>query len=118
MAFFDDLSKTVTKLGQDVSQKTQTFTDGVKISNQISEQKKHLATLYEELGRIAIKDEALCAKAEVQNLPAMINAGEEKLRELERQQSLNKGEGHCKNCNASLSEGAAFCTQCGTPVNK
>ncbi len=118
MAFFDDLSRTVTKLGQDVSQKTQTFTDGVKISSQINDQKKSLSKLYEDLGRIAIEDSAFCATERAQRFVAMIQEGEARLKDLERQQSVNKGEVQCENCKAFVPAGNAFCQNCGAPVNK
>lgn len=114
MAFFDDLSKTVTKLGQDVTQKTQTFTDGVKISSQINDQKKSLAKLYEDLGRVAYQDADFCEKEQAQKFVSMIREGEARLKDLERQQSVNKGEVQCKSCHAFVPAGTAFCQNCGT----
>lgn len=116
MAFFDDLSKTVSKLGQDVSQKTQNLTDGVKLNSQISDQRKSLARLYEDLGRAAIKEESLRSNADCAKFIGMIEEGEAKLKDLERQLSINKGEIQCKNCQTFVPAGTAFCQNCGTKV--
>lgn len=118
MAFLDDLSKKVTKLGQDVSNKTQNFTDGVKINSQINDQRASLNRLYEQLGRAAVHMEALRADAGCAQLLDQIQAGENKLKELEKQKAMNKGAVQCKQCGAFVDAGAAFCTGCGAKMEQ
>lgn len=53
---------------------------------------------------------------EAQRFAEMIRIGEERLKELERQQSANKGEVQCMSCNAFVPAGNAFCPNCGAKV--
>lgn len=118
MAFFDDLSKKVTKLGQDVSNKTQNITDGVKINNQINEQRKNLGRLYEQLGRAAVQIEAVRTDAGCAQLVEQIQACENNLKELEKQKAMNKGSVQCKQCGAFVEAGNAFCSTCGAKMEQ
>lgn len=116
MAFFDDLSKKVTKLGQDVSNKTQNFTDGMKINNQINEQRNNLSRLYEQLGHAAVQIEAVRTDAGCAQLVEQIRVVETNLKELEKQKAMNKGAVQCKQCGAFVEAGNAFCSSCGAKM--
>lgn len=116
MAFFDDLSKKVTKLGQDASQKTKSFTDGMKINGQISDQKKELSKMYEDLGRMLYAEESVRSMDKCSQIVTMIENGEKTLEELEKQLAVTKGEVACKNCGTFVPAGNAFCPSCGTKV--
>lgn len=116
MAFFDDFKKTVAEIGQGVSQKTQSFTDSVKINSQISDQKKELSRLYEDLGRKVMKEEAVKANDNYKQLLELIERGEQALKNLEEQLNLAKGAVPCKNCGTFVPSGNAFCQNCGAKV--
>lgn len=116
MAFLDDLSKKVTKLGQDVSQKTKNVTDSMKINSQINDQKKNLSKMYEDLGRMAFSKEVIRSDAQCGNMISMIEAAEKTLRDLEQQLSVAKGEVQCKNCGSFVPMENAFCPQCGAKI--
>lgn len=118
MAFFDDLSKKVTKLGQDVSNKTQNFTDGMKINNQINEQRNNLSRLFEQLGHAAVQLEAVRTDAGCAQLVEQIRATENHLKELEKQKAMNKGNVQCKQCGAFVEAGNAFCSSCGAKMEQ
>lgn len=116
MAFFDDLSNKVTKLGKDVSQKTKSFTGSVQLNSQINEQKKNQSRLFEELGRMAYQNEEIRTRSEFAELAGMIQNAENTIKELEVQLSVTKGEVQCKNCGSFVPSDNAFCPKCGTKV--
>lgn len=116
MAFFDDLSNKVTKLGKDVSQKTKSFTGSVQLNSQINEQKKNQSRLFEELGRMVYQNEEIRTRPEFAELAGMIQNAENTIKELEVQLSVTKGEVQCKNCGNFVPSDNTFCPNCGTKV--
>ncbi|MCI8371790.1 MAG: zinc ribbon domain-containing protein [Lachnospiraceae bacterium] len=116
MALFDDIKKAVTDIGQEASQKTKSFTDGVKINSQISDQKKNLSLMYEDLGRILYKEESVRSNSKCSQILEWIDKGENNLKKLEQQLAASKGAVACKKCGNSVPAGNAFCQNCGTKV--
>lgn len=116
MGFFDDVKKTVTDLGQGASQKTKSFTDGMKINSQINDQKKNLSRMYEDLGRMLYQEETVRSNPKCAQLLNWIDNGEMNLKNLEQQLSTSKGSIICKNCGAQVMIGNAFCQNCGAKI--
>lgn len=116
MALLDNFTKAATKFGQDVSNKTKSMTETVRLNSMISDQKAMISKRYEELGRMVVKEEAVRAKAECRGVLDAIEAAEQQLRNLEQQLTLAKGAVQCANCGAAVPAGNAFCQNCGAKM--
>lgn len=116
MAFFDDLSRTLTDMGKEAAQKTKDVVDVLQLKAQISSEKSRLRELYAVIGKNYYEhhtDEARSeygpASEQIQSTLDRISDMEEKIRSMENIII-------CPSCGEMLNKNAAYCCRCGTSV--
>lgn len=118
MAFFDEIGKKVTEVGQKTVQKSLEFTEISKLNMMISDEEKNLSALYGEIGKLYLKlhkDDYEDAFAEVMK---SVNTTEKKIHSYKNQIVELKGVQRCEKCGAALPQNAAFCSSGGTPASR
>lgn len=116
MAFFDQLGKKLSDMGQNVSQQTKNFTDITRLNGLISEKNRQIPQIYAEIGRAYFerhRDDPDAEEIEqiekIKTLLAEIAQHEEEIKQI-------RGVTKCPQCGADVSLGAAFCSSCGMKV--
>ena len=116
MAFFDQIGKKITDVGQSVSQSTRNFSDVSRLNSLIGDKKRQIAQLYSKLGetyylqhRDAPHPELASYISEIDTLNAGIANAEEEIKTI-------KGIMNCPECGAEVVAGAAFCNACGKKI--
>lgn len=116
MAFFEKLSKTVTEAGQKTVAKTKDIADIAKLNLTISEAEKAISNRHLQIGRLyASLHKADFEDAFAEMFQAIAEA-EEKIKVAKVQIQEIKGNRSCEHCGASVPNGAAYCSSCGTAV--
>ena len=118
MAFFEQLGKRITDAGQGVAQQTKNFADVTRLNSTISDKEKHIAHLYEALGRTyyeghrdAPAPEYRKTVEEISGLFAEIAQHREEIKQI-------KGIVKCPSCGADVPLQAAFCNACGARMER
>lgn len=118
MAFLDKLGKTITNTGKDVAKKTKDLTETAKINAQLNSEQKKIEEIKFKIGDIyysQYKDTPL------ENLIPLFNELDESYEKIElfKAQIVEiKGVVSCPNCGADLPDESAFCSKCGTKIEK
>lgn len=116
MAFFDDLSKTLSDKGKVAAHKAREAAEVLQVKAQIVSEKSKLKELYGAVGVLYYKkhrndedNEFADLFKEIGNVLTNIAAMEEKVQELD-------GTLVCPNCKNPMKKGSAFCSKCGTAL--
>ncbi len=116
MAFFDELSKTLSDKGKEAAQKAKEAAGVLQMKAQISSEKSKLKELYGAVGVLYYKkhrddedNEFQDLFKEIGNVLANVAAMEASLQEME-------GTIICPNCKKPMKKGCAFCSRCGTSL--
>lgn len=106
MAFFDDLSRKV-------SRGTKTLADTTRLNASIADSRKQIEALYRSLGSAyyeAHRDDPAAEQpetiAELKRLQESIAQAQDALRQI-------RGMSKCPNCGAELAQNTLFCSNCG-----
>ncbi len=116
MAFFDDLGKKISQVGQAAVQKTKDFTSVAKLNSAISDKEKQLLSIYAELGKLYASVYGENCESQFADLIAKIKAAESEIAELHKQCQDIKGVIRCEKCGSEIANNAAFCNACGARV--
>ena len=116
MGFFNNISKTITDVGQSTIQKGRDFADTTKLNSQISDEEKKIAEQYEQIGKLYYETHADDAEEGFKGFIDEINASKAKIAELNAKVTEIKGEGKCPNCGAAVPAGSMFCSSCGAKI--
>lgn len=114
MGFFDEIGSKLTGIGQGAVDKTQSFTEIVKMNSEISELEREINTSYTEIGKLYYQKYA--AEAEDPEILAYLQKIVGNMKEIEGLQAQIhniKGMVKCKNCGAAINAKAIFCNCCG-----
>lgn len=113
MAFFDALSKSLTKTGQGAMQKTKDATEVVRINREIDRMENEISILYSKIGIEYYKahaNDSNCEAAElvheVTRLRQAIYSSKETIKRI-------RGIVKCPNCGAEIPNNVLFCGSCG-----
>lgn len=118
MAFLDSLSKKVTQVSQTTIQKTKDFAEITKINSLIDDEKKRIEDTYMIIGKLYCERHENDAESEFAEKIAKIKEAEKKIASYNSQKAEIKGVVYCKKCGAEILAGSAFCSSCGSPVEK
>ena len=143
MAFWDELKEKITQGSQEALQKTRDIADVVTMNADISESKRKIRELYEELGELLVseafegmtsqqivkvleeetEDDASRAVVlrnwkEIYSRVRFIRSEEEVIAINEARISDLRSEGKCPKCGSRIMKGMSFCPECGSRIMK
>ena len=118
MAFFDDLTKKVSKASQTTIQKTQNMAEVVKLNSQVSDEEKKMKELNAQIGALYVSKYKDAPEADFAALVEAVKEAEAKIAEYKDRIIELKGAGKCPTCGAEVANEAGFCSTCGTPIVK
>lgn len=111
MAFFEQIGKRLTDVGQNVAQQTKDLADITKLNSEISNKEKKVSQLFLLIGQSYYERhksddtaEEFEKIAEINALYVEILANREKVKQI-------KGVVKCENCGADVPLNAAFCNR-------
>lgn len=118
MAFFDELSKTLTKVGEATVQKTKEVADYTKANAKILEIQNKLDKAYMEVGKRYLE---LHPANDEDDMKAVVNKAyelEDQLKKLRKQLQDLKGTVKCETCGSECDSEDVFCRKCGSELKK
>ena len=119
MASYDDFKNRFVKAGQNAMQKTKDFAETSKLNQGISDLEKQNKELYLQIGRTYYQNHAgEATDPEIINLISQVNNNMAQIEEKKQQIMTIKGSTICPNCGAEVTEDSAFCTKCGTKIER
>ena len=118
MAFFENLSKTVTGVGQKTIAKTKELADTSRLNSMISEEEKVITNQYFQIGKLYVSIHKDDFEDDFAGMIGAIAEAEAKIRDYKKQIQDIKGVQRCEKCGAEVPNGAAFCSSCGASMTK
>lgn len=118
MAFFEDLGRTLTKVGEVTAQKTKEVAEFTKINAKILELQNKLDKAYAEVGKKYMLAHPANEEEELQGVVEAAYRLEDELMELRNQLQDLKGTMKCEVCGTKCSTDAIFCSNCGAELKK
>lgn len=118
MAFFENLSKTVTGVGQKTIAKTKELADTSRLNSMISEEEKVITNQYFQIGKLYVSIHKDDFGDDFAGMIGAIAEAEAKIRDYKKQIQDIKGVQRCEKCGAEVPNGAAFCSSCGATMPK
>lgn len=118
MAFFEDLGKKLTKVGEVAAEKTKEVAELTKVNAKILDVQNKLDKAYIEVGKKYLE---LHPANDEEDMEAVVNAVyelEDQLKELRRQLQELKGTVKCDVCGADCDNNDVFCKKCGAELKK
>ena len=113
MAFFEDLGKKLSGVGQSAVQKTQNATDSIRLNNQINEEERKINAAYLNIGKRYVELHGSKMEPEFAAWIQEIEGCQQRINECRVQVRRNKGLTVCTNCGAEIPEMSPFCKLCG-----
>ena len=118
MAFFENLSKTVTGVGQKTIAKTKELADTSRLNSMISDEEKVITNQYFQIGKLYVSIHKDDFEDDFAGMIGAIAEAEAKIRDYKKQIQDIKGVQRCEKCGAEVPNGAAFCSSCGASMPK
>lgn len=118
MAFLDDLSKKLTQAGQTAVQKTKEMTDIARINNMIAEEERVINNCYSKIGKLYVSLHGADYEDVFAELCSAVQRSDLRIQEYRKQIEAIKNAGRCPKCGSEIVNGAAFCSACGTSLQK
>lgn len=118
MAFFEDLGKKLTKVGEAAAEKTKEVAEFTKVNAKILDVQNKLDKAYIEVGKKYLE---LHPANDEEDMKAVVDAVyglEDQLKELLKQLQDLKGTVKCDGCGAECDADATFCSKCGAELKK
>lgn len=116
MAFFNDLGKKVSQMGQITIQKTKDYADIAKINSGISDEEKRIENLYKQIGKQYVETHKTDFEPEYAEMIGQLEEARVRIEELKNQIQSIKGVVRCPNCGAEVVNNSLFCSSCGTKI--
>ena len=113
MAFFEQIGKRLTDVGQGVAQQTKNFTDVTRLNSVISEKERKISQLYAMLGQAYYEQHREDPAAEEAQTIEELNRTFAEIRQCQEEIRQIKGAVKCPNCGADAAPDALFCNACG-----
>lgn len=118
MAFLDVLGKKITQTGQDVVQKTKDTAEVIKYNSMISDEERRITEFYTQIGKTYVDLHADSYEVPFTEMINNIKDAQAKIEEYREHIIQVKGVFTCPNCDEELQLGAAFCSACGSKIER
>ncbi len=118
MSFFDQIGRKLSDVGQEVVQQSKNLTDTARINGSISEKKREISRLMQELGQNYYLKHKADPDCEEQTYIDRINTLSRSIAQLQTELERIKNITTCSVCGVPIADDALFCTSCGTPVTR
>lgn len=118
MAFFDELGKKLTQVGEAAAEKTKDVAEFTKTKAKIMDVSGKLDKAYIALAKRYLELHPAGDEEDMKMVVDAVYALEDQLKELEKQLQDLKGVVKCATCGAECDADAAFCSVCGAEIKK
>ena len=118
MAFFEELGKTLTKVGEATVQKTKEVADYTKANAKILEIQNKLDKAYIEVGKKYLELHPVNDEEDMAEAVGAVYEMEDLLKELRKQLQELKGTVKCEVCGLECDSDDVFCRKCGAELKK
>ena len=118
MAFFEELGKTLTKVGEATVQKTKEVADYTKANAKILEIQNKLDKAYIEVGKKYLELHPVNDEEDMAEVVGAVYEMEDLLKELRKQLQELKGTVKCEVCGLECDSDDVFCRKCGAELKK
>ena len=118
MAFFEDLGKKLTKVGEAAAEKTKEVAEFTKVNAKILDTQNKLDKAYIEVGKRYVELHPANEEDEMKSAVEAVYGLEDRLKELRKQLQDLKGTLKCEICGAECAAEAVFCSKCGAELKK
>ena len=118
MAFFEDLGKKLTKVGEAAAEKTKEVAEFTKVNAKILDTQNKLDKAYIEVGKRYVELHPANEEDEMKSAVEAVYGLEDQLKELRKQLQDLKGTLKCEICGAECPAEAVFCSKCGVELKK
>lgn len=118
MAFFEDLGKTLTKVGGAAAEKTKEVAEYTKANAKILEVQNKLDKAYVEVGKKYLELHPANDEEDMKAVVEGVYDLEDQLRKLRKQLQDLKGTVKCDTCGSECDSEDAFCRKCGSELKK
>lgn len=118
MAFFDELGKKLTQVGEAAAEKTKDVAEFTKIKAKSLDVSGKLDKAYIALAKRYLELHPAGDEEAMKLVVDAVYALEDQLKELEKQLQSLKGVVKCTECGAECPADAAFCSVCGAEIKK
>lgn len=113
MAFFDDLGKKISEVGQGAVQKTKDMADTAKINSMMAEEERKINNIYYQIGMMYVAQHPTDYEEIFAVLIASLNESLTKIAEYKDKIREIKKIAICPKCGSEVDSGAMFCAVCG-----
>ena len=118
MAFWENLSGTITAKSKEVADKAKNFTDIASLKGQIVAQENVILRQYKEIGReyyAAHKEDEV---AEFPELMEAVKKAEALIEDMKKKIAELSGTKRCPVCDNEIADDSAFCPKCGAKMEE
>lgn len=118
MAFFDDIGKKISLVGEGAVSKGRAFADIARLNSAVAEEEKKINNSYYQIGKLYVALHPQDYGADFAALVSSIVSSQNKIQTLKQQIQKIKGVTRCEKCGAEVPNNIAFCSACGSPMPK
>lgn len=118
MAFFDDMNRQLTRMGQSAIKKTKDVSESVRISSAIREEENKQDEWFRQMGQYFFENYSDQADGELRVLCSNVMQSKAQILRYNEQLKELKGMIQCPNCGAQIAENSMFCNVCGTKIER
>ena len=116
MAFFDDIGRKISDIGQGAARKTREIADSARTGAAISDEERKINSYYMQLGKLYYAHYADKAEGDLAQLVESIKASNERIASLREEERIRRGLIKCPKCGTELTADSQFCYSCGAPI--
>ncbi|MCD8224116.1 MAG: zinc-ribbon domain-containing protein [Clostridiales bacterium] len=119
MAFFEEVKSKIKQTSMSTVQKTQEFSEIVKLNSKINETKEKISELYSQIGYELYRQfekEALPEIPDIADLLSQVSDLHKTINDYQSQINAIQDSRLCPNCGAKVTPGKSFCSECGAKL--
>lgn len=118
MAFFEDLGKKLTKVGEVAAEKTKGVAEYTKANAKILDIQNKLDKAYVAVGKKYVELHPANDEEGMMDVVEAVYALEDQLKDLRKQLQELKGTVKCETCGSDCDSNDVFCRKCGSELKK
>lgn len=116
MAFFDDLTRKLSMVGQEAASQTKMFAEKTKLNSKISDEEKQLNSYFQIIGKNYYEANKDNPNAEYADQILSIKDAYSRIEGLREQLRTVTGVRICPQCGGEVANGSLFCNTCGAKM--